>query len=86
MSALGGSQVTIRAAGAGDSAGIRRLAALDSAPVPRGRLLLAEVDGELLAALPLEAGRPIADPFVRSGGLVELLRAAASADCVGFSR
>jgi hypothetical protein len=67
-------QVTIRPANADDSAALTRLATIDSAPVPSGPLLLAEVDGELHAALALADGRVIADPFVRTSALVELLR------------
>jgi hypothetical protein len=77
MSSLHNRPVSIRPARAGDSAGIRRLAALDSAPVPRGPLLLAEVDGCLLAAMSLPDGRAIADPFARTVTLVDMLRAAA---------
>lgn len=51
-----------------------RLASIDSAPVPSGPLLLAEVDGELRAALAVTDGGVIADPFVPTSTLVELLR------------
>ncbi|HEU0318566.1 MAG TPA: hypothetical protein VFR49_14620 [Solirubrobacteraceae bacterium] len=79
MSTLAATQLTIRPAQADDSAGIRRLAALDSAPVPRGPLLLAEVDGRLLAAVTVPGGRVIADPFAETLSLVEVLRLAAGA-------
>ncbi len=79
MSTLAATQLTIRPAQTDDSAGIRRLAALDSAPVPRGPLLLAEVDGRLLAAVTVPAGRAIADPFAETLSLVEVLRLAAGA-------
>ncbi|MCA1689448.1 MAG: hypothetical protein LC720_03105 [Actinobacteria bacterium] len=68
--------LTIRPARAEDAAAVRRLAALDSAPVPHGPLLLAEVDGRLLAAAPAPAGRAIADPFAETAVLVDLLRVA----------
>jgi hypothetical protein len=77
MSTLFTSPVTIRPSRAADSAGIRRLAALDSAPVPQGPLLLAEVDGRLLAAVSVPDGRAIADPFARTLTLVDMLRVAA---------
>jgi hypothetical protein len=37
-------------------------------------VLVAEVGGELWAALEIDSGTAIADPFRRSGELVELLR------------
>jgi hypothetical protein len=52
---------------------IERLAQLDSTRCPRGRLLVAAVDGEPRAALPLERGREIANPFHRTAELVSLL-------------
>ncbi|MCW2995420.1 MAG: hypothetical protein JWQ18_2915 [Conexibacter sp.] len=72
MSAVAG--VTIRPALADDAGAVARLAALDSARVPEGPLLLAEIDGEPWAALTLEDGRPIADPFRPTAALVDLLR------------
>jgi hypothetical protein len=65
---------TIRHADAHDGYAIHRLAAIDSASAPAGDVLLAEVDGELWAALEIETGSAIADPFRPSGELVELLR------------
>ena len=68
------SEITIRPAYADDDAALARLATLDSAPVPEGALLLAEVDGELRAALATDTGGVIADPFFRTLELVSLLR------------
>jgi hypothetical protein len=42
--------------------------------VPPGPLLLAEIDGEPWAAIALDGGRPIADPFRPTAALVDLLR------------
>lgn len=67
-------RVTLRYAGAADAARLQHLAALDSAIAPRGATLVAEVDGRLRAALPLDGGQPIADPFHRGLELIELLR------------
>ena len=67
-------RVTVRYAGASDSDNLRRLAELDSARPPAGTTLVAEVDGRLRAALPLDGSGPIADPFHRGAELVELLR------------
>jgi hypothetical protein len=41
---------------------IRRLAALSRGPVPQGPVLLAEVDGDPVAAIGIFDGRPVADP------------------------
>jgi hypothetical protein len=67
-------QITLRSSTAADAAEITRLATIDSAEVPAGPLLLAEVDGELHAALTLADGRVIADPFVPTTDLVALLQ------------
>jgi hypothetical protein len=56
-----------------DAGALARLAALDSARVPAGPLLVAEVAGELRAAISLADGRSIADPFQRTASLVALL-------------
>jgi hypothetical protein len=71
--------ILIRAAHPEDVAAVRRLAALDSAPAPAGRLLLAEVDGALRAVLALDLGTAIADPFFPTVHLVAMLRARAEA-------
>ncbi len=66
--------ILIRTERSEDARAVRRLAALDSAPVPRSPLLLAEVDGSVRAALSLADGGAIADPFHPSGPLVRLLK------------
>jgi hypothetical protein len=57
-----------------DAAALTRLAQLDGAPRPAGAVLVAELDGEILAAVPFDGGRAIADPFSPTAELVELLR------------
>jgi len=52
----------IREAQPTDVAALERLAALDSGRVPSGRLLVAEADGNIQAAVPLAGGPAIADP------------------------
>jgi hypothetical protein len=69
--------VLVRAATPDDADAVARLAALDSARPPAGELLLAVVDGELRAALPLDGDDAIADPFEPTAELVALLRARA---------
>ncbi len=67
--------VTIRPASAEDAPALVALAALDSAAaVPAAPVLVAEVEGELRAAMSLWDGRAIADPFHPTADLVELLR------------
>jgi hypothetical protein len=71
--------IMIRASEAADTGELQRLAALDSAVPIAGRALVAEVNGSLRAALPLDGGRPIADPFAESAHVVDLLDAHARA-------
>ena len=59
----GASTISIRLAGRDEQEAIARLAALAERPVPTGRALVAEVDGEVRAALPLPSGAAIVDPF-----------------------
>ncbi|MGB0094917.1 MAG: hypothetical protein WBP81_20580 [Solirubrobacteraceae bacterium] len=69
--------VTLRFGTAGDEKSLARLAPLDSAQPPEQPALLAEVDGQLLAALALSDGTVITDPFHRTADLIDLLRARA---------
>jgi hypothetical protein len=66
--------VTIRRATAEDALAVRRLAALDSSFPPTGDVLLAETGDELWAALSLDSGAAVADPFRPSRDLLDLLR------------
>ena len=72
--------LTIRRADAADAGALVRLAALDSSYPPTGATLLAEVGGELWAAVEIETGATIADPFRPSAELVDLLRLQLSLD------
>jgi hypothetical protein len=67
--------VTIRRAAPGDAAAVQRLAELDSRRAPHGTVLLAEVGLELLAAVSLDDGHTVADPFRPTADLVALLSA-----------
>jgi len=66
--------VELRAARARDADALRRLAALDEAPELEGRVLVALIDGDPVAALSLADGRVIANPFVATLPAVALLR------------
>ncbi len=70
--------ITIRRSTTGDEAAVARIAALDSGSAPEGEVMLAFVSEELRAVLPLDGGRPLADPFHRTAELVELLRFSAA--------
>jgi len=65
--------ITVRRSVPGDTAELARLAALDSAKPPRGPALVAEAGSRMLAAIPLGAGRPVADPFEPTAEIVALL-------------
>lgn len=71
-------EVAVRPAGAPDRSAIDDLAALDSARSPRGTVLIAEVEGELWAAMSIEDGHVVADPFRPSSDAVALLRSRAA--------
>ena len=70
---LSPSSVVMRAARGSDGVALARLARLDSKPALRGEVLVAEVDGVIQAALQLDDGAAIANPFVPTAGLLELL-------------
>jgi hypothetical protein len=70
--------VEIRHATQADQAELLRLAQRDSARVPRGRLIVAATDGRLLAALSLDTGEGVADPFRPTANVLEALRAFAA--------
>jgi hypothetical protein len=66
--------VVIRRATSSDGPALAALAALDSAPLPLGPALVAEVGGAPVAVLPLDGGRAFGDPFERTNELVALLQ------------
>jgi hypothetical protein len=71
------SPLVLRPATTADAAALERLAALDSSRPLTGEVMLASAGGDVRAALSLETGRAVADPFYPSAELVTLLRAAA---------
>ncbi len=78
--------VAIRAAGPDDAAVLSNLAQIDSAPLAAERLsrlaadpaagtvLVADVDGQPLAALDVDRDSVVADPFEPTASLVAMLR------------
>jgi hypothetical protein len=69
----GAGALTLRYADPADTEALDRLAALDSRRAPRGVVLVAEVGGELWAAISLDDSHTVADPFRPTGELVALL-------------
>lgn len=66
--------VVIRPAVAADAALLGQLAALDSARRLVGAVLIAELRGSVVAALSLDDGAVIANPFIATAEIVELLQ------------
>ena len=66
--------VALRQADVDDAGALRVLAELDEQPELSGGVLLALVDGEIVAAMSLGDGRVVANPFVATAGAVALLR------------
>ena len=67
------SGVTIRRLHETDARAVLRLVQLDSAEIPSGDLLGAEVEDRLVAVTPIAGGPTIADPFSRTTELRALL-------------
>ena len=57
-----------------DTDALAILAKLDSARPLTGRTVVGEVDGRIVAAVSLHDGRVVADPFVSTAEVVEVLR------------
>jgi hypothetical protein len=69
--------IVIREARPQDELAVAALAVLDGAERPFGRTIVAEVNGSIAAALPLDGAGPFSDPFRRTADLVALLEARA---------
>jgi hypothetical protein len=66
--------LTVRLAAQDDETALRRLADVDSASRLTGRVLVAELEDELRAAISLDTGTVIANPFKPSADIVHVLR------------
>jgi hypothetical protein len=73
MTQMSPNTLVIRHAEPADLDRLRYLAALDSARALLGDVLVAEADGVISAAYSVDERRAIADPFVPTAALVELL-------------
>ena len=67
-------EITIRMSEQSDRAALGRLAALDSRGSAPSEALLGFQGRALVAAMPLDGGEPIADPFEHTAQLVDLLK------------
>jgi hypothetical protein len=65
--------LTIRPATPADDAALEQIAQFDSARRPRGRVLVGEVAGEVIAAVSLASGATVADPFKHTADAVRML-------------
>jgi hypothetical protein len=65
--------VTLRLDRVSDTVALEQLAALSECRLPPGPFVVSEVDGRVVAAIPLPGGRPLADPFVATAHLLPLL-------------
>ena len=66
--------ISIRSATADDYTALWQLAALDDRPLPHAPFVIAEVAGEIIAAVSRDTGEAIADPFRRTAQAVALLQ------------
>jgi hypothetical protein len=58
----------------GDGQSVRRLASIANAAPPEGAVVLAEVDGDPVAAVGIADGRAVADPSRSTSALITQLR------------
>jgi hypothetical protein len=65
--------ITLRLSDRADEPAMEQLARLTERQTPAGRNLVAEVDGQVWAVLPLSGGEPFADPFLPALEVKELL-------------
>jgi hypothetical protein len=70
--------LTLRIARPDDAPAVRRLAQLDSSRPPSGPVLLAVVGSEPVAAMGVDSGSLVADPFRPTADVVAVLRRAAA--------
>ncbi|HEX5910966.1 MAG TPA: hypothetical protein VFY44_10755 [Thermoleophilaceae bacterium] len=66
--------VTVRLGRATDSGQLADLAGLNCAAVPEGAVMVAETGGSIVAAVPVDGGPAIADPFRRTAAVISLLK------------
>ena len=67
-------EMTIRTLSEEDRESVVRLAQLDTSAPPEGNVMGAIVDGRLVAAISLETGDSVANPFIPSEGARSMLQ------------
>jgi hypothetical protein len=72
-----GHGITIRRATPGDAAALQRLFDLEGRRLSSEPVLVAELDGTIEAAITLTGSESVANPFLPTAHLVEMLRAQA---------
>jgi hypothetical protein len=72
------SRIELRLCRVGDEAALAGLAALNNRQLPKGSFVVALVDGRLAAALPVDGGPLLADPFAPTAHLRRLLEVRAA--------
>jgi hypothetical protein len=70
---IGHNEISIGMLCAEDAGALERVAQRDSSRVPTGAVLGARVNGELVAAVSVRRGDMVADPFVPTAGVRQLL-------------
>jgi hypothetical protein len=66
--------VSLRLCRVHDDPALERLAQLEGTRIRSGRYVIAEINGTIVAAQPLDGGTPIADPFRKTGQILPLLQ------------
>lgn len=66
--------VSLRLCRVHDDPALEQLAQLEGTSIHPGRYVVAELNGVIVAAQPLDGGAPIADPFQKTGQVLPLLR------------
>jgi hypothetical protein len=66
-------EIELRLCRVSDNGALADLAALSERALAKGSFVLAHVDGRLVAALPIDGGALLSDPFVRTTHLHRLL-------------
>jgi hypothetical protein len=74
--------ISLRVATDRDTTIVDKLSALDSKPAPHAPVVVALVDGRPVAAASLSDASVVADPFVPTAEVVELLQARVAASAV----
>src|SRR3954451_23327903 len=70
----GDGNLVVRRGSHADTHALAIVAALDSSRPLTGRTVVAELDARIVAAVSLHDGRVVADPFVATADVVEMLR------------